>query len=51
MADVEHLHGFTFDREQDTVDVRPSAVEQLTHFNGRVLILGGQRAPGGKVGQ
>jgi hypothetical protein len=34
MPDVEYLHGFTFDCEQDAVDMWPSAVEQLTHFNG-----------------
>ena len=33
VPDVEHLHGLTFDGEQDAVDMSPSAVEQLTQFN------------------
>ena len=33
VPDVEYLHRFTFDSEQDAIDMRPSAVEQLAQFN------------------
>jgi hypothetical protein len=34
VPDVEHLHHVAFDGEQDAIDVRSSAVEQLTDFDG-----------------
>jgi len=33
MADVKDLHDVTFDREQDSIDVRSPTVEQLANFN------------------
>jgi len=34
VPDVEHLHQIAFDRKQDSVDMRPPTIEQLTYFNG-----------------
>src|SRR5437762_2116724 len=51
MSDVEHLNRLAFDREQDSVDMRSLAVEQVPNFNGRVAILWSQRAAGWKAGQ
>lgn len=50
MTNMEYLHGVLFDREQDSVDVRLSTVQSLTHFNRRVTILWGQGATGRERG-
>jgi hypothetical protein len=30
---MEHLHHVAFDGEQDAIDVRAAAIEQVAHFN------------------
>ena len=33
MSDVQYLDEVTFDREQNSVDMRSAAVKELAHFN------------------
>ena len=49
MSDVQHLHEIRLNGKQDAIDVRSATVEELTHLNGRISILRGQRATSGKI--
>jgi hypothetical protein len=47
MPDMKHLHDVAFDREEDAIGVRSTAIQQLANFYGRVSALRSQRATGG----
>src|SRR5205823_8985452 len=51
VADVEHIHCFTLDGEQDAVNMRFPSVEQLPHFKGKPRILGSERATPRQCGE
>jgi hypothetical protein len=46
MTDVEHVDDIGFDGKQDPIDMWSAPVQELTYFDGRVLVLRSQRAPG-----
>jgi hypothetical protein len=50
-ASVENNNRVTFDGEQDAVNVRLAAIQKLTHLEGKVRILRGQRTTLGKFGE
>jgi hypothetical protein len=51
VADVENNNCVAFDGEKDAVNVRLAAIKKLTHFEGKLRILRGQRAASGKFGK
>jgi hypothetical protein len=51
MADMKYVYLVAFDREQDTVNVRLSSVEQLTYFKRKARIFWGDWTPLGVLGQ
>jgi len=51
VSKVKHLDDVAFNRKQDSVNVRPVSVEQLSHFDRRVPILWSQWATRWKTGE
>lgn len=51
MSDVKHLDHVALDRKQDSINMRPLPVEQLSNLDRRVPILWSQRATRRKIGQ
>ncbi len=44
MTDVQDVYCGTFDGEQNPVYMRRTAIEQVSHLEGKLRILGSQRA-------
>ena len=49
VPDVEHSNNVSLNREQDSIDVRFAAVQELPHFEVKLAILLGERATGGEL--